>query len=197
MRNYKNAGRKPKDVPPLSEQQVAYIQKALRPQANGRKLSSLRKLAKRYKVSTFAVAKARDGYYDKYFASCGRGILARKPETIFKEKVVRFLKTLNCWYVVNDHRSIRGIPDIFVCMMGHFIAMELKGSIKDTGRSARYQLQKHNLDEIRKRKGFGMTVYPENWEATKKKLKDIEQGVYYDLVDIRGNKKQALQRGLG
>lgn len=86
--------------------------------------------------------------------------MAKKPETIFKEKVQKFLKTLpNTWQVKIQQRVLRGIPDMLLCIKGQFVAMELKKS-RDTEPDT---LQGYYLDQITRAGGAALTVYPENW----------------------------------
>jgi hypothetical protein len=193
----KRAGRPPDNMPPLKLGQIEFIKKNLLLRNGGKKVWSIPKLAKRFKCAKDTVAKARDGYYDSYFEKRGSKAMARKPETVFKEKVIAYLKKLpRTWYVVVDQRALRGTPDLICCINGHLVGIELKASISETHNSARFKLQQYNLDKIRKAKGFGFVIYPENWDKARLRLKDIAEGKYYDLVDIRTSTQQTLQRSL-
>jgi hypothetical protein len=83
-----------------------------------------------------------------------------KPETVFKQKVQAWLRTLpQVWAVKVQQVGLRGTPDILACVRGQFVALELKRDAKakiDT-------LQVHNLRQIATAGGFAAVVYPENF----------------------------------
>lgn len=86
--------------------------------------------------------------------------MAKKPETIFKEKVMKYLDTIpNLWYLKIYGNAVQsgGIPDLLICYKGKFIAIELKdpdekNKYGETGR------QKLHLKRILKCGGIGATV---------------------------------------
>jgi len=87
----------------------------------------------------------------------------KKAETKFKEKVQKDLKTLNnCWFVKIQQASIRGIPDILMCLCGTFVAIELKRA-EDAPRN---KLQEWTLHAISHANGMSFICTPENWEET-------------------------------
>lgn len=100
--------------------------------------------------------------------------MAKKPETEFKnQKVIPFLKSLkNCWYTVIQQKSIRGTPDILLCVKGYFIAMELKKDEK----APIALIQSHTLELIRNANGMGMVVFPECWDAAQDLLTYYDEG---------------------
>lgn len=84
----------------------------------------------------------------------------KQPETKFKERVIRDLKTIpNCWFIKTQERSRRGVPDILICLRGRFIAIELK---TDTGRLDK--LQAITLDKIVDAGGTAFPTSPSRWE---------------------------------
>lgn len=96
--------------------------------------------------------------------------MAKKPETLFKERVQKDLKTLSStWFVKIQQVSIRGIPDFLLCIDGIFIAIELKASKK----AKRDPLQEWTLDMIARCGGRAFLAYPENWPETFEVLKEI------------------------
>lgn len=88
--------------------------------------------------------------------------MAKKPETLFKEKFNARLKEIdkqygNLWWVKTQQVTIRGTPDILLCVNGTFIAIELKSAEGEAS-----PLQRHNLEQIKRAKGHGLVVFPEN-----------------------------------
>lgn len=80
-----------------------------------------------------------------------------------------------------QQRSIRGTPDILMCVNGIFIAMELKKSAKDKPD----MLQMFTLEQINKAGGIGIAVSPENWKNVWIALTALSKGVHYDRDKIR------------
>ena len=92
-----------------------------------------------------------------------------KLETVFKEQVLEELRALPRTYVVKIQQvGINGTPDLFACINGLFVAMELKRSP-----NARVsKLQQYNLNKIKGAGGMALIVHPLNWEET---LMDMEK----------------------
>ncbi len=96
--------------------------------------------------------------------------MAKKPETRFKEYVIRDLKKLpNTWFSKIQQVAICGIPDFLMCINGKFIALELKASKKESPTP----LQQWELESIAHSGGLAFITYPENWENTYEYLKDL------------------------
>lgn len=94
----------------------------------------------------------------------------QKPETKFKEKVMKDLKTLsNTWFFKSQEVSRRGIPDIIACVGGIFCALELKA---EDGRIDK--LQEYTLKEIQKANGLAFAVRPSQWPEVFAKIKDFD-----------------------
>jgi hypothetical protein len=86
--------------------------------------------------------------------------MAKKPETRFKEKVIRDLKKLrNCYSIKTQERGRRGVPDIIGCLNGRFFALELK-----TDEGELDELQLNRLKKIRSADGFAIVTAPATWE---------------------------------
>lgn len=96
--------------------------------------------------------------------------MAKKPETVFKERVLRDLKTLPlCWFSKIQQVAINGTPDILLCLNGIFIAIELKKDAK----SKTSKLQDYNLQKIREAGGLSFVVYPDIWNDVLDDLRQI------------------------
>lgn len=98
--------------------------------------------------------------------------MAKTPEGIFTEKVIKYLKSLDkCWYykVFGGGMFQRsGIPDIIGCYHGRFFALELKA---ENGKPS--ELQLYNLDKINKAGGYGILLYPSQFEKFKEEFENV------------------------
>ena len=93
--------------------------------------------------------------------------MPKKPETLFKEKVQKYLKTIPNLYARKINQvALRGMPDLLVCYKGHFIAMELKVGNNNTD-----ALQEYDLQMVRAAGGIAWVVTPENFNDIKEKLR--------------------------
>lgn len=87
--------------------------------------------------------------------------MARKPETVFKDRIRPQLDTLpNSWFVKIQQQTIRGTPDFIGCVNGHFVALELKHGIG----APIDALQNYMLLRIHNANGISFVVTPESWE---------------------------------
>lgn len=87
---------------------------------------------------------------------------SKKPETKFKEKVMRDIEAhyqLNVWQEKIQQVAIRGTPDLLICIHGFFVALELKSSRKEKPD----ELQAYKLHNISDAGGIAMTTSPETW----------------------------------
>lgn len=96
------------------------------------------------------------------------------PETRFKTRVLKDLKTVsNLWFVKTQQRATRGIPDILLCVVGRFVAIELKKDEK----SPPDELQIYTLNRIASSGGLTFVANPKNWENVFRAINQIKQGV--------------------
>lgn len=99
--------------------------------------------------------------------------MSEKTETLFRRKVVEDLKNFcrtTCFSI--QQVSINGTPDLFCCINGRFVALELKAD--ETSRVS--ALQKYNIKKIEEAGGVGYIVYPQNWPYVRSKLVMIAIG---------------------
>lgn len=91
-----------------------------------------------------------------------------KHETKFKKKVLEDLKTLkNAWFFKANEVSVRGIPDVILCLNGLFVAIELKKDSLETADP----LQTYNGEKIvQKGKGIFYLASPDTWHDVLLKL---------------------------
>ena len=98
--------------------------------------------------------------------------MAKKPETLFKERIRPKLKKIpHSWWEKIQQVGIRGTPDFLGCVCGVFVALELKKDEK----SKIDPLQVHKLKLIANAGGVAFVVSPENWEE-----------VYAELLALAG-----------
>lgn len=85
--------------------------------------------------------------------------MAMTPEKKVKQKVVKALKELGCYYFypVTGGFGGSGVPDIVGCYYGRFFAIECKA-----GRNKPTPLQLKNLQEIIEAGGIAMVINEDN-----------------------------------
>lgn len=82
-------------------------------------------------------------------------------EKNFENKIKKFLKDRGCWYVkyFANRNTRAGVPDILACVNGRFVAIEVKA---ENGKPT--ELQKWNVEQIKKCGGLAVILYPQDWE---------------------------------
>lgn len=96
------------------------------------------------------------------------------PEKQFEGKVKNFLKEQGCWFIKywgGGSYTKAGIPDLLVCCNGYFLGVELKA---EHGRPT--ELQKWNIEQIKKAGGIGIILYPHMFDEFKTLIKDLQKG---------------------
>lgn len=102
--------------------------------------------------------------------------MSSKPESVFRRRVLEFLKTLkNSWFEPVQQVAVRGSPDFFGICRGRPVGLELK---TDTGKVD--PLQAQTLNRIRQAGGLSIVARPANWDAVKSLLIKLDQGEYND-----------------
>ena len=98
------------------------------------------------------------------------------PEKQFEGKVKSFLKKQGCWVLKTWSNGIQrsGVPDLLVCCNGYFLGIELKA---ENGRPT--ELQKWNIEKIKKAGGIGMILYPRDFEQFQDLIRNLQKG--FDL----------------
>lgn len=86
-------------------------------------------------------------------------------EKLFEEKIKKYLKHKGAWVVKiwGGGFQSAGIPDLLVCYKGLFIAIEVKAT---RGRPS--DLQKYNIEKIQEAGGYGIILYPKDFEEFKR-----------------------------
>jgi hypothetical protein len=98
-----------------------------------------------------------------------RGTMAKKPETIFKEKKVcpALDKIPKLYYTKIQQVAIRGTPDILICYNGKFFAWELKVS-----KNKASGLQNYEIYKIKRAGGIARVVTPATLEEAIQEILD-------------------------
>lgn len=97
-------------------------------------------------------------------------------EKRFEMQVKQFLRSKGCWVLKTWSNGVQrdGVPDLLVCCNGYFLGVELKAQ-----HGMPSELQKWNIDEIRKAAGIGIILYPDHFEAFKALVELLLKGGYY------------------
>ena len=113
-------------------------------------------------------------------------------EKSFENRIKKFLKDEGCWFIKywgGGEFTKAGIPDILCCCNGHFIGIEVKAP---NGKPS--PLQIHNLRKIDEAGGYGVLLYPKDFETFKMLIQklmksdstsDILSCVYYQELKER------------
>jgi hypothetical protein len=109
--------------------------------------------------------------------------MAKKPETIFKEKVIELLEQIpRSYWVKIQMVALRGVPDYLGVVSGHAVALELKVSAKVEA------LQHYVLNQYKGAGAYARVVHPGN-------LTEVIRDLYYFVPEApQGHVLQALER---
>lgn len=83
-------------------------------------------------------------------------------EKNFENKVKKYLEDHGAWYIkywAGSPYTKEGIPDVLACIAGKFYGIEIKAK---NGKPSLLQLV--TLRKIRESGGFGILLYPADWE---------------------------------
>ena len=89
-------------------------------------------------------------------------------EKNFENRLKKFLEDEGCWFVkffANAYTK-SGIPDILCCCNGYFVAIEVKAP---NGKPS--ELQKMNVQKINQCNGYGVILYPDQFDQFKELIK--------------------------
>ena len=86
-------------------------------------------------------------------------------EKAFENKIKAYLKSIGAYFIKThgDRFSRVGTPDIIACVNGHFVAVEVKA---ENGKPS--ELQIYHIEMINKAGGYGVILYPKDFESLKK-----------------------------
>ena len=95
-------------------------------------------------------------------------------EKNFENKIKVFLKDNGCWFLKywgGAAYTKSGIPDLLACCNGRFLGIEVKAP---HGKPS--ELQLYNLKKIDEAGGFGILLYPKDFDLFKNFLDNLIQG---------------------
>lgn len=96
-------------------------------------------------------------------------------EKNFENRLKKFLEDEGCWFVkffANAYTK-SGIPDLLVCCNGYFVAVEVKAP---NGKPS--ELQKRNIEMINDERGYGVILYPDQFDDFKALIRALKGGCY-------------------
>lgn len=91
-------------------------------------------------------------------------------EKIYENKIKSYLKSIGAYFIKThgDRFSKVGTPDILACVNGKFVAVEVKG---EKGKPS--ELQLYHIEQIQKAGGYGIILYPKDFENFKKDVENL------------------------
>lgn len=91
-------------------------------------------------------------------------------EKNFENKIKTYLKSIGAYFIKThgDRFSRIGTPDILACINGKFVAVEVKG---EKGKPS--DLQLYHIEQIQKAGGYGIILYPKDFEKFKKDVESL------------------------
>ena len=95
-------------------------------------------------------------------------------EKNFENKIKKFLEEKTCWFLKywgGAAYTKSGIPDILACCNGKFLGIEVKAK---NGKAS--ELQLYNLKKIDEAGGYGILLYPDDFETFKTMIELIQSG---------------------
>ena len=91
-------------------------------------------------------------------------------EKNFENKIKTYLKSIGAYFIKThgDRFSKVGTPDILACVNGKFVAVEVKA---ENGKPS--DLQLYHIEQIQKAGGYGIILYPKDFEKFKKDVENL------------------------
>lgn len=91
-------------------------------------------------------------------------------EKTFENKIKLYLKSIGAYFIKThgDRFSKVGTPDILACVNGHFVAVEVKA---EKGKPS--ELQLYHIEQIKKSGGYGVILYPKDFDKFKKDMDEL------------------------
>lgn len=112
-------------------------------------------------------------------------------EKSFENRVKQFLKDEGCYFIKywgGGEFTKAGVPDILCCCNAYFLGIEVKAP---NGKPS--PLQIHNLKKIDEAGGYGVLLYPKDFETFKTLVHNLKVGnfissLYYKELKERWDK---------
>ena len=112
-------------------------------------------------------------------------------EKNFENRLKQYLKDSGCYFIkywAGASYTKSGIPDLLVSSGGYFLGIEVKA---DNGEPTLLQL--HNLKKIRESGGYGILLYPKDFEQFKKFNADKSELDAWYLSNIEEQKRWEIK----
>ena len=95
--------------------------------------------------------------------------MARTPEKIIKDKIVKVLKEEGVYYFFPATGGFgrSGVPDIICCVNGKFLAIECKA-----GKNTLTILQANEIESIRRAGGVAVVANEDNWDMIRRLVRE-------------------------
>lgn len=96
-----------------------------------------------------------------------------KDEKRFENKIKKYFREKGLYYFKfwGTMYTRAGVPDLIVCVNGHFVGVEVKS---DVGKPSEIQLQ--NIKEIRENGGYAVVIHPSEFEGLKSLIECLMDG---------------------
>ena len=94
-------------------------------------------------------------------------------EKQFENRVKKFLKDSGCYFIKywgGGEFTKAGVPDILCCCNGRFLGIEIKAP---NGKPS--PLQIHNLKKIDEAGGYGVLLYPKDFDEFKMLIQNLNE----------------------
>lgn len=112
-------------------------------------------------------------------------------EKSFENKVKKYLVSIGAWhikYFANAYTK-SGVPDLLCCIGGYFVAIEVKAT---NGRPSLLQLDK--LQKIRDAGGYGILLYPEDFDEFKNWINaEFDYNWYCENIQLQNTWENKLK----
>lgn len=112
-------------------------------------------------------------------------------EKAFENRIKQFLKDEGCYFIKywgGGEFTKAGVPDILCCCNGYFLGIEVKAP---KGKPSALQI--HNLKKIDESGGYGILLYPKDFEMFRMFIQqlntsNIASGLCYQVLKERWEK---------
>lgn len=108
-------------------------------------------------------------------------VIVIAAEKNFENRLKKFLEDEGCWFVkffANAYTK-SGIPDLLINCNGYFVAVEVKAQ---NGKPS--ELQKWNIKIINEQGGYGVILFPDQFDDFKKLIQCIYDDRYGEAANI-------------
>ena len=129
----------------------------------------------------------------KKFLKNWKAVKRMAQEKNFEQKVKAVLKNEGCYFLKywgGGFYTKEGVPDLLVCCAGQFMGIEIKAA---DGKPTLLQLK--NLEQIRNAGGWGILLYPKDFDQLKTWIQNrvVNKGFYLQNIELQNRWKAKLE----